>query len=161
MTPKDLVSIEQIRQLKARYFMLMDQKQWDDWADVFCEDVVVDTTQEGTPLIHGRQNFRDFLPDVLDGVQTVHHGHMSMIDITGPTTATGTWSMEDMLFFPESRGGAKLWGMGWYFEQYRLDPDGAWRIAELKLRRIRVEVNGIQTFPSTGISTAEALGAMA
>ena len=32
MTPDDLVEIEQIRQLKARYFRLMDQKKWDEWA---------------------------------------------------------------------------------------------------------------------------------
>lgn len=158
MNPNDLIVIEEIRQLKARYFLLMDQKKWDEWGNVFCEDVVIDTTQEGTPLIHGRQAFLDFLPQMLEGVTTVHHGHMSVIDITGPTTATGTWSMEDMLWFPESTGGAKIWGMGWYFEKYRKDPDGAWRIEELKLRRIRVEVNGLQTFPSTGISTAEAAG---
>jgi len=30
MTPEDLVEIEQIRQLKARYFRLMDQKKWDE-----------------------------------------------------------------------------------------------------------------------------------
>lgn len=159
MTPDDLIAIEQIRQLKARYFLLLDQKDWDAWADVFCEDVLIDTTQEGMELIHGRQAFRDLLPQILEGVQTVHHGHMSIIDITGPTTATGTWSMEDMLWYPEATGGAKLWGTGWYFEKYRKDPDGAWRIEELKLRRIRVEVNGVQTFPPTGTSTAEAVGA--
>ena len=158
MTPDDLITIEQIRQLKARYFMLMDQKNWDEWEDVFCEDVVIDTTQEGTPLIHGRQTFRDFLPPLLEDVQTVHHGHMSIIDVTGPTTATATWSMEDMLWFPEARGGAKIWGTGWYLEKYRKDSDGAWRIEELKLRRIRVEVNGTQTFPPTGKSTSEAAG---
>ena len=158
MTSDDLIVFEEIRQLKARYFMFMDQKNWDQWANVFCEDVLIDTTEEGTPLIHGRQAFRDFLPPFLEGVQTVHHGHMSILDITGPTTATGTWSMEDMLWFPESRGGAKIWGMGWYHDKYRKDPDGAWRIEELKLRRIRVEVNGTQTFPQTGISTAEAAG---
>ena len=47
MTPQDLVEIERIKQLKARYFLLMDQKRWDEWVDVFCEDVVIDTTEEG------------------------------------------------------------------------------------------------------------------
>ena len=27
------------------------------------------------------------------GVVTVHHGHMPEIDVTSPTTATGTWAM--------------------------------------------------------------------
>ena len=31
MTPEDLVEIELIKQLKARYYMLMDQKRWSEW----------------------------------------------------------------------------------------------------------------------------------
>ena len=147
MTPEDLVEIEQIRQLKARYFRLMDQKDWDAWAQVFCEDVVIDTKHEGSPLIHGRQAFYEYLPPILEGVKTVHHGHMSEIELTSPTTATGVWSMEDMLWWPPEQGGRHLWGKGWYFEQYRKEADGEWRILELKLRRIRVEVDGQQVFP--------------
>lgn len=147
MTPEDLVEIERIRQLKARYFQLMDQKRWDEWSMVFCEDVTIDTTQEGSPLINGRKEFLDYLLPILEGVQTVHHGHMSQIEITSSTTATATWSMEDMLWWPPERGGQKIWGMGWYFEEYRKEADGEWRILDLKLRRIRVEVNGKQQFP--------------
>jgi len=147
MTPEDLVEIEHIRQLKARYFQLMDQKRWDEWSMVFCEDVTIDTTQEGSPLINGRKEFLDYLLPILEGVQTVHHGHMSQIEITSSTTATATWSMEDMLWWPPERGGQKIWGMGWYFEEYRKEADGEWRILDLKLRRIRVEVNGKQQFP--------------
>lgn len=147
MKPEDLVDIERIRQLKARYFQYLDQKRWDEWEQVFCEDVLIDTTQDDSPVIHGRAAFREFLPPILEGVQTVHHGHMPRIEITGPDTATGVWSMEDMLWWPESQGGRALWGMGWYFEKYRRDPDGEWRILELKLRRIKVVVNGEQVFP--------------
>ena len=147
MTPDDLVEIERIRQLKARYFRLMDSKQWEEWSRVFCEDGVLDATQEGSPILYGRKALLEFLPPVLEGVKSVHHGHMSEIEITGPDTATGTWSMEDHLWWPAEAGGRYLWGTGWYFEQYRKDPDGEWRIKELKLRRIRVEVDGKRTFP--------------
>lgn len=57
--------------------------------------------------------------------------------------------MEDNLWWPEAKGGLTLWGTGFYFEQYRKGADGRWRIQELKLRRIRTEVNGKQTFPAT------------
>ena len=144
MTPEDLVEIEQIRQLKARYFHLMDQKRWDEWEQVFCEDARIDTTQEGSPLLESRKAFREFLPPLLEGVKTVHHGHLSEIEITGPDTAAGTWSMEDHLWWPDGR---HLWGTGFYFEKYRKGPDGTWRIQELELRRIRTEVDGKQTFP--------------
>ncbi len=144
MTPEDLVEIEQIRQLKARYFHLLDQKRWDEWEQVFCEDARIDTNQEGSPLIEGRKAFREFLPPLLEGVKTVHHGHLSEIELTGPDTATGVWSMEDHLWWPDGR---HLWGTGFYFEKYRKGPDGSWRIQEMKLRRIRTEVDGEQTFP--------------
>jgi len=34
----EIVEIEAIKQLKARYFRLMDEKRWDEWAEVFTED---------------------------------------------------------------------------------------------------------------------------
>ncbi len=147
MTSEDLVDIEKIRQLKARYFRTMDQKKWAEWQTVFCEDVTIDTTQEGSPILHGRTAFYEFLPPLLEGVKTVHHGHTSEIKITGSHTATGIWAMEDMLWWPESKGGTHLWGTGWYYEKYRKDLDGEWRILELILKRIRVERDGKQTFP--------------
>lgn len=147
MTLEELVAIEEIRQLKARYFHLMDQKRWDEWAEVFCEDVRVDTRQEGSPLIESRQAFVDFLAPLLEGVKTVHHGHAAEIRIAGPDRAEATWSMEDNLWWPARAGGRHLWGTGFYFEKYRREADGRWRIQELVLRRIRTEVDGVQTFP--------------
>ena len=147
MTHDDLVEIEQIRQLKARYFRLMDQKRWEEWSQVFCEDVTVDTSEDGSPLIESREAFVAFLPPILENVRTVHHGHTSEIEITGPDAARGVWAMEDMLWWSPSAGGAHLWGTGWYYEKYRKDVDGEWRILEMVLKRQRVEVNGAQTFP--------------
>ena len=147
MTQDDLVEIERIRQLKARYFRLMDQKNWDEWAQVFCEDVRIDTSDDGAPVIEGREAFVEFLPPILEGVRTVHHGHTSEVEITGPGTARGIWAMEDMLWWSPAAGGAHLWGAGWYYEKYRLESDGEWRIQELVLKRQRVEMNGAQTFP--------------
>jgi len=150
MKPEDLIELERIRQLKARYFLLLDQKRWEEWSMVFCEDVLIDTTQEGSPLLHGRQSFLDFLPPILEGVKTVHHGHGPIIELTSATTATGTWAMEDNLWFPPGGDRGHLWGTGWYFEKYRKEPDDEWRIAELVLRRIRVEVDGVEVFPPAG-----------
>ena len=56
--------------------------------------------------------------------------------------------MEDKLWWPAEKGGMALFGTGFYFEQYRKQDDGAWRIAELKLRRIRTEIDGKQAFPA-------------
>ena len=38
MDPARLAELEEIKQLKARYFRLMDTKQWKEYGDVFTED---------------------------------------------------------------------------------------------------------------------------
>ena len=40
-----LIAIEEIRQLKARYFRLMDTRDFDAMACVFCRDAVFDCTE--------------------------------------------------------------------------------------------------------------------
>ena len=150
-TVNDLISIEAIRQLKARYFRLMDQKRWDDWPDVFVEDVEIRTPDDtGDPeSIVGRDEFIGGLVELLSGVITTHHGHMSEIAVDGDT-ATGVWSMEDHLFWPPETGLGHMWGTGWYEETYRRDQDGTWRIATMYLRRLRIEADGKQIFPREG-----------
>jgi hypothetical protein len=148
LNPGTLADIEAIRQLKARYFRLMDQKRWDDWRDVFLEDVEIrtpDDTGDPNPLV-GRDEFIDGLRTMLEAVITIHHGHMSEITVEGDA-ASGVWSMEDHLFWPPESGLGHMWGTGWYEETYRRGDDGAWRIATLYLRRIRVESDGNQLFP--------------
>ena len=147
VSPEDLVAIEEIKSLKARYFRLLDQKRWDEWTDVFTEDVHIDTSHGGVGemgIVDGRDNFRAFLEPMLDGVITTHHGHMPEINITDSASAEGTWAMEDHLDW----GGdsTPMWGTGWYTEQYRKCDDGAWRISALTLTRNRVEL-GARTFP--------------
>ena len=158
MTPEDLVEIEAIRQLKARYFRLMDQKRWDEWEDVFCDDVVISTpddTGEDSDIT-GNKAFRVYLEPILAPIITTHHGHMSEINIDGPDTASAVWSMEDHLDWPPESGVGQMWGTGWYEETYRKGADGQWRIASLLLRRQRVEVEGNRVFPggATGLALA-------
>ena len=41
-TPERLLAVEQIRQLKARYFRLLDTKRWDEFEALFSADAVFD-----------------------------------------------------------------------------------------------------------------------
>ena len=47
MTIDQMNDLEAIRQLKARYFRLMDTQQWEAWADCFTSDV--SASYEGAP----------------------------------------------------------------------------------------------------------------
>lgn len=149
MDASQLDDIEAIRRLKARYFRLMDSKQWDDWRDVFTEDVEVwapaDTGNDEPTK--GRDTFISATRAFIEYVVTMHHGHMSEIDVDGDS-ATGLWSMEDHLWWPPDAGMGHLWGTGWYEETYRRGDDGRWRIASMRLRRIRIEIDGAVTYPA-------------
>jgi uncharacterized protein (TIGR02246 family) len=127
--------LEAIKQLKARYFRTMDQKDWDGMRGVFCDDVVMDTTASGGGVVTGADTFLEFLKKAIGDVITVHHGHMPEITLTSPTTATGIWAMEDMLRWPDGR---ELHGYGHYEESYEKQA-GAWRIKSSKLTRLRMD----------------------
>ena len=128
--------IEAIRRRKARYFRTMDTKDWEAMRQVFTEDVIVDTTDSGGNVIEGADRFMTFLRAALDGVVTVHHGHMPEIELTGPDAASGIWAMQDVLEWPDGR---RMTGYGHYHETYtRIDGD--WRIASTKLTRLRVDM---------------------
>jgi uncharacterized protein (TIGR02246 family) len=135
MAPTDRDDLEEIRQLKARYFRLMDEKDWGALADVFTDDVEMDMTGEGSGVIRGREAYMPFIREVLDGVTTVHHGHMPEITITSPTTATGIWAMEDMLWWPAGGPMTHMHGYGHYHETYERTSEG-WRIKTLRLTRL-------------------------
>jgi hypothetical protein len=59
------------------------------------------------------------------------------IDVTSPDTATGIWSMEDSIWWPEGSRRKTLHGLGHYHETYQ-KIGGRWLIKTLKLTRLRV-----------------------
>jgi len=142
VTPDDLIEIEAIKQLKARYFRLLDTKQWDAWGDLFTDDVVfVDTSAPGDRM-EGREAIVAQLRKLLGPATTTHHGHMPEIELTGPTTATGVWAMFDYVHLPQVDPPVTFEGWGHYHEEYVKADDGTWRIARLRLSRLRIDPKG-------------------
>jgi hypothetical protein len=140
---EQLLAMEDIKQLKARYFRCMDTKDWDGFAAVFAPNAVLDVTGEtGTDegIVRGNDLIAEYVRGHVDPVTTVHHGHMPEIEVTSPTTATGIWSMEDMLRWPEGAPITEMHGYGHYHETYE-KIDGQWRIASCKLTRLRVDAD--------------------
>lgn len=142
-----LAAIEEIKQLKAKYFRCMDTKDWDGFASVFADDAVMDMssemrdgTTEGDGITAGAQAIAAFVRGAVGNVITVHHGHMPEIHLTSGTTATGIWAMEDKLWWPDGSPLRHMHGYGHYHERYVRTPDG-WRIAHLTLTRLRVDAS--------------------
>jgi len=134
-----LGEIEQIKQLKARYLRLVDEKKWDEWADVFTEDFhgwLGDVPDEEFTC---RDEFIAFIRRAIGSAVTIHHGHMPEIEVLGPDRARGIWAMYDYVKFvsPDGPGGdLELDGYGHYREEYLRCADGRWRISSLRLTRI-------------------------
>jgi hypothetical protein len=158
---EQILALEEIKKLKARYFRTLDTKDWAGYLNVFTPDAIIDSTEaytpktlagepivfdgeappEPNPAWHSHGDPAAFTTDLaktLDGVLTTHHGHMPEIEFTSPTTAEGIWSMEDMLKWPKGSPIREMHGYGHYRETYEKTSQG-WRIKTLKLTRLRVE----------------------
>lgn len=151
MTIDELADIEAIKQLKARYFRLLDTKRWQEWGDVFTADAHLDTSDDAAHAVaRGRDAIVALVSGAVGAAVTVHHGHMPEIAITGPRSARGVWAMEDYLEFPGDPPALVLHGRGHYFEEYERCTDGAWRIGKLRLARLWVQHDGRRVRPPRG-----------
>ncbi len=137
-----LLDIEEIKQLKARYFRALDRKEWDSFGDVFARDAVLEVP-EVDMVTNGRDAIVASVSGALVGTRTVHHGHMPEIEVTGADTARGTWAMFDYVEWPSSDPADRigLQGYGHYVEEY-VREDGRWRIRRSRLERVRVDPLG-------------------
>jgi hypothetical protein len=144
----DLKDIEAIKQLKARYFRLLDLKRWEKFADVFTEDACLDVGDDVPGLVvTGRANIVAAVSRGVGSAVTVHHGHMPEIEIVGPNRAHGIWAMEDHLEFPGDPPSLVVHGRGHYHEEYEKEADGAWRIKSLRLVRLLLTHDGRRIVP--------------
>ena len=147
--------VEEIKKLKARYFRSLDAKDWEVYASVFAEDCVVDLRTAGGELYEGRPAFVAYASS-LTLVQSVHHGHMPEIELTGPATATGVWALEDYNIWED---GSQNHGWGHYLETY-VKRDGRWAIKTMKLSYLRIETPTEQPAMVAGIANTGHLRGM-
>jgi hypothetical protein len=145
----DLVAIEEIRQLKYRYFRTLDLKEWDAFGDCLTDDVVARYgTQAMDKPVHynSRADVVGFMRDNLGtAVITVHIASHPEITVDGDT-ATGSWGFEDTVIVPDFK--VIIRGGGYYDDSYRRDADGKWRIASTEYQRIYETMTSLDDTPS-------------
>jgi len=141
-----ILDLEEIKQLKARYFRTLDTQAWDEFAQVFARDAVMEVP-EASLVKRGREAIAASVSGVLKGARTVHHGHMPEIELTSETSATGIWAMFDYVELPEFT----LQGYGHYHEEY-VKRGGRWQIKSIRLTRLRCDV--VPGAPSGGSGAA-------
>lgn len=147
-----LTAIEQIKQLKSRYFQAIDGKDWALLDTLYFDDVVCDCRGATTDpvsginfvsaatdeILYGKAAAIAAARDGLAGIVSVHQGFMPDIEIIDADTARACWAMTDRLYLPEGAPFRGMIGYGHYRETY--GRDGAhWRMKTMLLTRIRVE----------------------
>jgi hypothetical protein len=135
-----LEAIEEIRNLKARYYRLMDTKQWDELEDVFASDMKV-ITPEGKVYAEGGDTYAAALRNSLERAVSCHQNLGGEIEILDGENARAIWAMQDVIEWEDrhpAMGWKSILGRGHYHETYRKE-GGAWRIATLTLTRLRLD----------------------
>lgn len=130
-----LVAIEDIKQLKARYFRAVDLRDWELFASLFTEDLKIDF-EESVSKPMSREQFVASAREHFEGAISVHHGHCPEIEILDDENARGVWPMFDLVETPAGSGYESHTGYGHYTEEYR-KVDGRWMIARTKLTRLK------------------------
>lgn len=142
-TLEQLNDIEDIRQLKARYCRLIDQKKWGELETDFIPDATVEIAgapggADDTQRFTTAQGFIEGLRKLMQPVVSVHQVHAPEIALVDAEHAQGTWTISDRLVFPDGSPLRILHGWGLYHETY-VKESGRWRIASLRLERLLVE----------------------
>ena len=140
-----LVAIEDLKQLKARYWYALDHQDWTMWRDeVWSPDAELDVAAEKQHKVGPRDALIEWVKERFVDQVSVHHGHTPIIELTSDTTATGIWAMEDRLYRGNSHvdGPGYVHGFGHYHETY-VKLDVGWRIRTSRLTRLRAFTQSI------------------
>lgn len=137
-----LVAIEEIKQLKAKYFYGFDHKDWDMWRDeVWAPEGRLEVPEMDRNIEPRDAMIEWVIAQAADQV-SVHHGHTPLIEITSDTTAKGIWAMEDRIYrskeHPLNGDTSYVLGFGHYHETY-VKLDVGWRIRSTRLTRLHTE----------------------
>lgn len=130
----ELLEIEKIKQLKARYLRGLDTNDWETFAGSMAEDCS-GRYNGGKLSFDARDDIVAFMRDNLGGdkVITLHQGHQPEIEIIDDSNARGSWYLQDLVIHLEA--GIRLYGSAIYKDLYR-KIDGQWLIAETGYQRV-------------------------
>lgn len=138
-----LLAIEEIKQVKAKYFYGLDHKDWELWRrEVWAPGGELHVPEFQAEPFKGFDAVLAYVSASVGDQVSVHHGHMPDIEILSDTEAKGVWAMEDLIWrskeHPLNGEYSHVHGWGHYRERY-VKLDVGWRILETELTRLRTE----------------------
>ena len=124
-----LEDIEDIKKLKARYWNCLDRKLWDELSKCFADDAVASFGRHGK--FEGRKAVMGFFSGSRSARGSdvgIHQGHNPEIDITGDSTARGTWQLFRYSINKQANHGGR--SAAFYYDEY-ITEKGEWKILNL------------------------------
>ncbi len=150
--PAVVGDIYEITTLKHRYGRCLDTREWEGFAATLAPDATAryGTVSQGDPLhFDGRAAIVDYLRDAMTGsMVTTHTFGNSEIEVDGDT-ATGSWSMSDVVIVPEAN--IVITGTSYYSDRYRKTA-GRWFIGHTEYYRLYEAVTPLSGGPTTLIA---------
>lgn len=146
-----MIDIEAIKNLKARYFRGVDMRLEDVLYDVFADDVRLDYSTACIDPVTGVNHIPgagsttgaavgvNMIIETQRGMVSVHHASVPEIQILDENNAEAIWPMVDRLLFPSGHAIKELIGYGYYRDTYR-KIGGEWKIQSLRVDRLRVDI---------------------
>jgi 3-hydroxyisobutyrate dehydrogenase-like beta-hydroxyacid dehydrogenase len=145
-----LADREEIKELKARYFRLIDTKDWASFRELFTDDCK-HWLPQGSPVpFMTNDDYFPMMESMLGPGVTTHQGSMPELTFTGEDEAEGIWAMFDYVQSDAPSGRVSIQGWGHYLETYRRGADGRWRISSKRNERLRVD-EVPWTLPEAGV----------
>ena len=149
MNPLDrLLAIEDIRRLKARYFLGVDGKDAALLRSVFADGAETDfrsesPTRDEALRTHDPEQFARNTVAMLAGFTTAHRAGLPDIEFVSDDEARAVWPMSDRIWLEDAAQARlpfkSLRGWGHYHDRYVRTAQG-WRIAATRLERSKVIV---------------------
>lgn len=129
-----LLDIEEIKQLKARYFRGIDTANLDLLRTVLTEDVQIRFDSPTYQIeVNSMGNAMDFYRNAFTNRRFgMHHGHTPEIKVNGDT-ATGTWYLHDIFINLDEQ--TLLTGSALYEDTY-IKVNGSWRVQRTGYKRL-------------------------
>lgn len=144
-----LEEIEAIKRLKYKYLRCVDCKLWDELAECFIPDATT-SFSSGDYSYQGVDAIVNFLSECLSlNWLSMHQGHQPEIELTGDTTAKGTWGLEDYVIMLD--GNLSLHGAGYYHDEY-VKVNGEWKIKHTGYERLFEEIWNRADIPSLEVT---------
>lgn len=130
----EMLEIEKIKQLKARYLRGLDTNDWDLFASSMSEGCT-GRYNSGKLSFDSRKDIVNFMRENLSGekILTLHQGHQPEIEIIDENNARASWYLQDLVIHLEA--GVRIYGSAIYEDSYRKE-DGKWKIFATGYNRV-------------------------